>query len=315
MKIAKRMTLSPLISPKDLAQVLAESDRVSIVVDCRFSLQDPDRGERDYRASHVAGAVYFSLDRDLAAPIAPQGQGGRHPLPSIAAMEATFSRLGIERGVTDVFVYDDARFAFASRLWWMLRYCGHERVFILDGGFPGWVAAGLPVTSEARDRGVEPKASSPRSFVAQVQPHWAVDRVQVVAAIDRANQANQATTVIVDSRSPERYRGEVEPIDPYAGHIPGAIERFWQGVTEEAGFAQSPDVQVQRWQAIADLSPDRVIVYCGSGVTACVNLLSIELARQHDPSLSIVPQLYAGSWSDWCAHATGANDPTIARGA
>ncbi len=307
------MTLSPLISPGDLAQVLAQPDRASVIVDCRFSLQDPDRGLRDYRESHIAGAVYLSLDRDLAAPIAPRGDGGRHPLPPIAVLEATFSKLGIDRGVTDVFVYDDSRFAFASRLWWMLRYCGHERVFILDGGFPGWVAAGLPVISEIGDQVenqvVETSSSPPRSFVAQVQPRWTVDREQVLAMIGRAD------VTIVDSRSPERYRGEVEPIDPYAGHIPGAIERFWQGVTDEAGFAKSFDVQWQRWQAIADLNPDRVVVYCGSGVTACVNLLSIELARQHNPSLLIVPQLYAGSWSDWCAHATHANDPTIARGA
>lgn len=190
----------------------------------------------------------------------------------------------------------------------MLRYCGHERVFLLDGGFSGWVAAGLPVTSGDGNLIAARGVSSARSFVAQVQSGWTVDREQVRAAID------QAETVIVDSRSPERHRGEVEPIDPYAGHIPGAIDRFWQGVTDEAGFAKLLETQWQRWQAIAALSPDRVIVYCGSGVTACVNLLSFELARQHDPTLAIVPQLCAGSWSDWCAYATSANDPTIARG-
>lgn len=308
------MTVSPLIAPQNLAQILAQPDRACVVIDCRFSLQDPDRGEQEYRSSHIAGAMYLSLDRDLAAPIAPDGRGGRHPLPPIATLEATFSRLGIDRGVTDVFVYDDSRFAFASRLWWMLRYCGHERVFVLDGGFAGWVAAGLPVTSEFGNPAGEPAsvARSTGSFVAQVQPQWTVDYDQVIAAID---PTQQTSTVIIDSRSPERYRGEVEPIDPYAGHIPGAIERFWPGVTDEAGFAQSPEVQSQRWQAIAARNPDRVMVYCGSGVTACVNLLSIELARYHNPSLAIVPQLYAGSWSDWCAHAANADDPTIARGA
>ncbi|TAF50840.1 MAG: sulfurtransferase [Oscillatoriales cyanobacterium] len=307
------MTRSPLITPQDLAQVLAHPDRSCVVLDCRFSLQDPDRGESEYRESHIVGAVYLSLERDLAAPITPDGKGGRHPLPPITALEATFSRLGIECGVTDVFVYDDSRFAFAARLWWMLRYCGHDRVFILDGGFGGWVAAGLPVTSETLEAmPAEVFASSSRSFTAQVQPQWTLDYDQVRAAID---PTHPTTTIIIDSRSPERYRGEVEPIDPYAGHIPGAIERFWYGVTDETGFAQPPEVQRQRWQAIAALDPDRVIVYCGSGVTACVNLLSIELARHHDPGLSIEPQLYAGSWSDWCAHAVDANDPTIACGA
>jgi thiosulfate/3-mercaptopyruvate sulfurtransferase len=311
------MTFSPLISPGDLAQIVAEPDRAGVIIDCRFSLQDPDRGERDYRESHIPGAVYLSLDRDLAAPIAPQGHGGRHPLPTIAAMEAMFSRLGIERGVTDVFVYDDSRFAFAARLWWMLRYCGHERVFILDGGWPGWVAAGLPVLPVSSDVSKLELIES-RSFVAQAQPNWIVNRDQVLAAIDRSEMT------IVDSRSPERYRGEVEPIDPYAGHIPGAIERFWQGVTDETGYARSPEEQWQRWQEIADRDRDRdrtmnrAIIYCGSGVTACVNLLSIELARHHHPTFptfSIVPQLYAGSWSDWCAYLTDASDPLIARGA
>jgi thiosulfate/3-mercaptopyruvate sulfurtransferase len=309
------MTLSPLISPQNLARILAQNgaqpDRTCVVIDCRFSLQDPDRGEQDYHQAHIAGAIYLGLERDLAAPITPDGRGGRHPLPPIATLEAMFSRLGIDRGVTDVVVYDDSRFAFASRLWWMLRYCGHERVFVLDGGFAGWVAAGLPVTSGCGSPAEEP-ASVARSFVAQVQPQWTVDYNQVRAAIA---PTHQTTAVIIDSRSPERYRGEVEPIDPYAGHIPGAIKRFWQGVTDAAGFAQAPEVQGQRWQAIATLNPDQVIVYCGSGVTACVNLLSIELARHHDPSLAIVPQLYVGSWSDWCAYAVDANDPTIARGA
>ncbi|MGD1901606.1 MAG: sulfurtransferase [Geitlerinemataceae cyanobacterium] len=291
------MTQSLLISPTDLARAI-ESDRPPVVVDCRFTLSDPDRGERDYLIGHIPDAAYLSLDRDLSAPV--QQHGGRHPLPSIAAMEATFSRLGIKRGVTNVVAYDDSRFAFAARLWWMLRYCGHDRVSILDGGFPAWTAAGLPVTADV------PSVEMENSFAARTRSDWIATREDVLAASQTGEVA------IVDSRSPARYRGETEPIDPYAGHVPGAIERFWQGVTDETGAALPAAAQRQRWDAIADC--ERAIVYCGSGVTACVNLLSLELAREADPAMPTVAQLYAGSWSDWCSYAVSNDDPTIARG-
>jgi len=301
------VTLSPLVSPLVAPHTLAQrldtqkpTDRPIAIVDCRFTLSDPDRGERAYLESHVPGAVYLSLDRDLSATV--EKHGGRHPLPAIAAMEATLTRLGIERGVTDVFAYDDSRFAFAARLWWMLRYCGHDRVSILDGGFPAWTAAGLPVTADVPQPGTGAKP-----FAARVNSGWIATRQDVLEA------SRTGAIAIVDSRSPERYRGEVEPIDPYAGHVPGAIERFWQVVTDEAGMAKVPAEQRRRWDEIADR--DRAIVYCGSGVTACVNLLSLELARQADPELSIAAQLYAGSWSDWCSYLSGSDDPHIARGA
>lgn len=302
------MTVFPLISASDLAQVIANPDRAYVIVDCRFRLEDRDYGEGAHYESHIPGAMYLSLECDLAARRSPDGYGGRHPLPTIEVMEETFSYLGIERGVTDVFIYDDSRFAFAARLWWMLRYCGHDRVFILDGGWPGWVAAGLPVTSDTPLSQLIGAKTPP--FIAQVNPHWIVDHAQVLAVSESAS-ISVSKVAIVDSRSPERYRGEVEPIDPYAGHIPGAIVRFWQGVTDDAGYARSPEEQWQRWHDIAGI--DRAIVYCGSGVTACVNLLSIELARHHDPSFSIVSQLYTGSWSDWCAYITEIDDPRIAR--
>jgi thiosulfate/3-mercaptopyruvate sulfurtransferase len=274
-----------LISANDLA---ARLDNVAlmgpiVVIDCRFSLGDPGLGRQQYQAGHVPGAYYLDLDRDLSGPVQTSGLGGRHPLPNAGQLAATLTTMGISSPYqpTEVVVYDDSRFAFAARLWWLLRYLGHDRVRILDGGWSAWVAAGYPVS------GVEPGARS-GNFVASVRTDWVVDADGL--------EGSQ----LVDAREADRFRGEREPIDPVAGHIPGAINLPWQGVTDERGFALGAEAQADRLAAIgldgANLDGAKPILsYCGSGVTACVNLLAMELAGWP------IGRLYPGSWSDWLA--------------
>jgi len=183
-----------------------------------------------------------------------------------------------------VVAYDDSRFAFASRLWWLLRYLGHDRVAVLDGGYGAWQTLGYGVTPEVP--ALPPAAPAPR-FVPQVQSPWVVDGETVQSYRDHP------AIVVVDSREPGRYRGEFEPIDPIAGHIPGAINQCWLEVTEATGEAKPISWHGDHWASVR--SAQEVVVYCGSGVTACVNLLSLELAGLG------TGKLYAGSWSDWCA--------------
>jgi thiosulfate/3-mercaptopyruvate sulfurtransferase len=280
-----------LISANDLAARLANVALMGpiVVIDCRFSLGDPGLGRRQYRAGHVPGAYYLDLDRDLSGPIQASGLGGRHPLPNAGQLAATLTTIGVSspHQPTEVVIYDDSRFAFAARLWWLLRYLGQDRVRILDGGWSAWVAAGHPVSE------VEP---GPRSgnFVASVRSDWVVGFDQLKG------------TLLVDAREADRFRGEREPIDPVAGHIPGAVNLPWQGVTDDDGFALGAEAQADR---LAQLGLEQVgiegnlVSYCGSGVTACVNLLAMELAGMPVTKCcgSSIGRLYAGSWSDWLA--------------
>ncbi|PZO43815.1 MAG: sulfurtransferase [Pseudanabaena frigida] len=248
-----------------------------IVVDCRFSLMDKELGRKQYQESHIEGAYYLDLSLDLSSPV--QKHGGRHPLPDIAQLAAKLSQIGVNSGETMVVVYDDSRFAFASRLWWLLRYMGHEQVAVLDGGFGGWQAQNYSISSEIPPLRV-------RKFIPQLQTEWVVDIETVKARKDLPE------VVLVDSREGDRYRGEREPIDPIAGHIEGAVNYPWMEVTNEQGFVIAN--QGDRWQNVKNAR--EVIVYCGSGVTACVNLLSLKLAGIE------TGKLYAGSWSDWCSY-------------
>ncbi|MFM2303189.1 MAG: hypothetical protein RLZZ135_596, partial [Cyanobacteriota bacterium] len=185
---------------------------------------------------------------------------------------------------TLVIAYDDARFAFAARLWWLLRYYGHDRVALLDGGYRNWLNAGYPVTTDL------PQTAQRGNFQAKPQPDWIVDLAQVKAI------QSSSTHLLIDSREPERYLGKSEPIDPVAGHIPSAVNYPWQDVSTPEGHVLAIDRQQQRWAAI---SPNvQPIVYCGSGVTACVNLLSLQLAGINHA------KLYPGSWSDWCSYSS-----------
>jgi thiosulfate/3-mercaptopyruvate sulfurtransferase len=249
------------------------------IADCRFSLADPELGKKQYQDNHIPGASYLDLNLDLSSPV--RSHGGRHPLPDPHTLAQKLANMGVNFQDTWVVAYDDSRFGFASRLWWLLRYLGHDRVAVLDGGFSGWIEFGYPVTQDL------PPAKT-GNFTPQLQTDWVVDIISVKARQDKHG------VVLVDAREGDRYRGEREPIDPIAGHIPGAINYPWQETSNPNGYLQTIETQQQRW-ANLDAS-DEIIVYCGSGVTACVNLLSLELAGIAGA------KLYAGSWSDWCSY-------------
>jgi thiosulfate/3-mercaptopyruvate sulfurtransferase len=272
---------SSIVSPAWLYEHL--NDPQVTIADCRFSLADPALGRRQYEAGHIPGAYYFDLNQDLSSPVGQHG--GRHPLPNVDVLAEKLSQIGLDSTEAEesklVVVYDDSRFAFAARFWWLLRYLGYERVAVLDGGLSQWQHEGYPITPDI------PPVKAGR-FVPHIQPHQTVDIETVKTTKDLPG------VVLIDSREGERYRGEREPIDPIAGHIPGAINYPWQEVTTEQGRMRSPEEQKQRWRSIADAN--EILVYCGSGVTACVNLLSLDVAGISKA------KLYPGSWSDWCSY-------------
>jgi thiosulfate/3-mercaptopyruvate sulfurtransferase len=248
------------------------------IVDCRFQLADSNWGEEQYQISHIKGAYYLSLDRDLSSKV--QRHGGRHPLPDLDILAQKFANMGIVHNETLVVAYDDARFAFAARLWWLLRYLGHNSVVLLDGGWNDWLKHDYPVNSAvAEDRA--------GSFSPQPHPDWLID----INAVKSAQ--NQDHVIIVDSRDRDRYLGLTEPIDPIAGSIPGAVNSPWKQVSDQSGYLKSKQAQQQLWQ---DYQQEEIIVYCGSGVTACVNLFSLSLAGINNT------KLYPGGWSDWCSY-------------
>lgn len=262
---------TPLITVPELASLVGRDDLR--IVDCRWYLAEPERGPVVYREGHLPGAVYASLDHDLTASIGP----GRHPLPPPEQFARTVERLGITPETT-VVVYDDMGGAFAVRLWWMLTDQGHERVRLLDGGLQAWTSIGLPL---------EIGIPEPPMGGIPVGP-W--QRI-----VDRDAVAGRAPeVVVVDSRTAERYRGEEEPIDPIAGHIPGAVSAPHPGnLTVGGTLLPAADLRA-RFTEIGASDPENVIVYCGSGVTSCHNILAMEIAGIGRP------WLYEGSWSDWC---------------
>lgn len=265
-----------LIETDELSALVAMSD--AIVVDCRFDLADVVAGLQAYLAGHIPGAVYARLDEDLSGP--PFTDHGRHPLPSPDRMIDLFQRLGINRG-QQVVVYDDANGAIAARLWWMLRYMGHEAVAVLNGGIAHWSAAGLPLRGGREE-------NAPGDFSGAPREGWLV-RMDDVAA----------SRLLIDSRAPERYRGEIEPLDSKAGHIPGALNHPFEANWTEDGRFLSPDTLRRQWAVVmGERVPEDVIFYCGSGVTACNNLLALAHAGLGDG------RLYAGSWSDWISDPT-----------
>lgn len=266
----------PAVSAAWLYQHL--NDPQTIIIDCRFSLTDSHQGCQQYQKSHIPKAYYLDLNADLSSPVAKHG--GRHPLPDVQKLAQKLTAIGVNSETT-VIAYDDARLAFAARLWWLLRYLGHDRVAVLDGGFSNWVASNYPVTDAI------PQPQSGGNFIPQVQANKVVDITAVKARKDLPE------VVLVDARDRDRYSGKHEPIDPIAGHIPGAVNYPWQDVTTNEGFLHPQAAQRQRWQLPAS---SEIIVYCGSGVTACVNLLSLEIAGID------TGKLYAGSWSDWCSY-------------
>ncbi len=281
-------------SPIKSVQWLLEHHRDADVrvVDARFMLGQPDAGITAYRSGHVPGAVFLDLERDLSSPVRPDKKGGRHPLPNPDALAAKLGALGIG---DDHFViaYDDPSTSqgfYAAHVWWLLRYLGHDRVAVLDGGWPTWANAGGTLETQTTHH---PRSS----FTPRVRNEMIVDADFVASRDER--------TVLVDSRAGARYRGEVEPIDPKAGHIPGAINRDWSAGLTVDGHWKSGEEQLARFNGLED----DLIVYCGSGVSATGNLLALEIAGQPGA------RLYAGSWSDWISEsdrpvATG-DDPGV----
>jgi thiosulfate/3-mercaptopyruvate sulfurtransferase len=261
----------PLISVQELAGLAGDPNLRT--ADCRWSIDDVKAGRKAYRRGHIEGAIYASLDDDLSAPAGP----GRHPLPDPADLAAWLGSCGIGPDHT-VVAYDDAGGAIAARLWWMLRAIGYPKVAVLEGGLPAWERSKLPVT-----RAVP-------SFAA-VEPVW----VEGGAIVDRDGLIEHLGGIqLVDARAPERFRGEDEPIDPIAGHIPTAMNLPYANNLDSTGHFLPPDLLRQQFTE-AGLNPEReVVVYCGSGVTACHDILAMELAGFDAVTL------YPGSWSDWC---------------
>jgi thiosulfate/3-mercaptopyruvate sulfurtransferase len=250
-----------------------------VIADCRFALGQPDAGRQNYEKDHIAGAVYVDLEQDLSG--AKMAHGGRHPLPDLGAFSILVGNLGID-GTKTVVAYDDQGGAMASRLWWMLKFLGHSEVYVLDQGYTAWKAAGYPVSEEV-------PAAFPRTFSPKVQ------RAMLASMDEVKDKLGRPGTVLVDSREERRYLGLEEPIDPVAGHIPGARNFFWKGVLGENGAWLSAAQQEQHFAALRDA--DEIIVYCGSGVTACPNVLGLSEAGFDNV------KLYSGSWSDWISYA------------
>jgi thiosulfate/3-mercaptopyruvate sulfurtransferase len=268
-----------LISAAELAHALAEPVPEIPVVACdvRFYLNDHDQGAREYADGHVPGARFVDLHGELAD--VTRGGAGRHPLPTPQAFAALLGRLGISP-VTHVVAYDAAAGATAARLWWMLQAIGHARASVLDGGWSAWVAGGYAISATAPD--IEPV-----DYPIPTADTWpgAVSADEVAAAIA------DDSAVVIDSRAPERYRGDAEPIDPRAGHVPGAVNVFHAANVGSDGTLLSVDELAERFADVGTAP----IVYCGSGVTACHNLLAMERAGVRGA------RLYPGSWSEWSA--------------
>jgi thiosulfate/3-mercaptopyruvate sulfurtransferase len=251
------------------------------IVDCRFELLDPEAGRRQYLRGHIPGAVYADLDVDLAGPIGPGS--GRHPLPDPQTMATTLGRLGIDTG-TEVVVYDQGSGAVASRLWWLLRWLGHENVRLLDGGYARWQGLGYAIE--------EGEVTAPTAeFVGAPRPELVLETDEILAALDRCEALQ-----LIDARDSERFAGAHEPIDPVAGHIPGAINLPLSASLHADGTWKSPDELEELWaETLGCGSGAPWSVMCGSGVTACHLAVSGLLAGLPEP------RLYVGSWSEWIA--------------
>jgi len=267
-----------LVTTQELAQHL--DDPGWVVFDTRHDLMDAEKGRRAYAAGHVPGAYFLHVDDDLAGP--KTGTNGRHPLPDLGEFAAKINARGV-RPETQVVVYDDLSGNFAVRLWWMLRWLGHGRVALLDGGFPLWQKEGRPITQE-----VPP----PREGAFVPRPHLGV----VVDKHFVARFREDPSIKLVDARAPERFKGLNETIDPVAGHIPGAVNRFWQkNLLPDGRFKQPDQLQREFTEFLGNTPPAQTVHMCGSGVTACHNIFALELA-------GLAPgRLYPGSWSEWCA--------------
>lgn len=261
------------------AELHAQLHKNTIVIDCRFNLMDKSQGLALYRQGHIPGAFYADLDMDLAS--VAQTHGGRHPLPDLQQLQKKWQNFGINK-LSTVVVYDDSRMAYAARAWWLLRYMGHADVRILNGGLKAWGEHG-----GAMDRR-EP-ALKQGNFKMNVQANQTIDRHTILTHQSLSEQS----LTLIDAREPRRFQGIEEPIDPIAGHIPNAINYYWQDITDDHALVKPLAWQEAHWSTLNNTS--NLAVYCGSGVTACVNIFSLHLC-------GIDAKLYPGSWSDWCSY-------------
>lgn len=270
------MNYSTLI---DVATLAAELDNPAwVVLDCRFDLMNPAWGETEFSAGHIPGAQYAHLDRDLAGP--PTADSGRHPLPDPAVFAALASRWGIDGG-TQIVVHDQAGGVFAARAWWLFRWLGHERVALLDGGLAAWRAAGLPLSTAASTRPArifEPKP----------------DMTRVVGVSDIVAALGSPKLQVVDARGADRFAGQNETMDPRAGHVPGAVNHpFALNLSREGRLHDAASLRTAWLSTLAGREPKEMVAMCGSGVSACLNLLAMEIAGLPGA------RLYPGSWSEW----------------
>ena len=271
------MSYTTLVDAATLAAHLDDADW--LVVDVRHQLADTAYGERVYAEGHVPGAVFLHCDRDLSGPM--NGSNGRHPLPAPDELAARVGAIGVG-AATQVVVYDDAQGMIAGRLWWLLRWLGHARVAVLDGGLQAWQAANQPLSQEM-------PLLRPTNFGAMANDAM-VDADYVQAFLQTSRM------YLVDARSPDRFRGENETIDPVGGHIPGAVNRFFRDNLQADGcFKPAAELRAEWLAVLAGAAPESVVHQCGSGVSACHNVLAMEIACLPGS------RLYAGSWSEWCA--------------
>ena len=268
-----------LINTHDLSLHLG--DPQWIIFDCRHDLMDIGKGEHLYRQGHIPGAHFANLDTDLSGE--KNGRNGRHPLPSPAAFAAFLARHGVTHTAA-VIAYDDAGGLFASRLWWMARWIGLKHACLLDGGMPKWTAEGRALSAEV-------PVPQPVALQARADPLMHGSTAEVEAHL------NDPAFALIDARTPERYRGEVEPIDPVAGHIPGALNRPYRlNLNDDLTLRPASEIRQEFLQLVSNKRPENVLHQCGSGVTACMNIFAMEYAGLSGS------KLYAGSWSEWVSN-------------
>ena len=275
------MILTTLVNTETLSRHI--DDPRWVVVDCRFVLTNPDAGQRAYAAGHIPGARYAHLENDLSSPVTPAS--GRHPLPYPQVLAEKLGRWGIDKS-SQVVVYDDTFGAMAARLWWLLRWLGHEAVALLDGGFPKWQREGRSVTPEL-------------PVIQATQFHPTINNAMWVDAeyVERMHERKDGA--LIDARADIRFRGDVEPLDKVAGHIPGAINIPYEDNLDFSGEFMSDEALRELYlAALNNIAPDKVVQMCGSGVTACHNILAMEHAGLAGS------KLYAGSWSEWITDAS-----------
>ena len=271
------MSFSTLVNCATLAEHL--NDPTWRVFDCRHLLSDVMYGEKAYAEGHLPGAFFMHLDRDLSGPV--NGRNGRHPLPDPQALARKLGAAGVSRE-TQVVVHDDVGGMIAGRLWWLLRWLGHDRVALLDGGLQSWLAAGGAMDAER-------PVLQPKHFV-RGEGLPPVDAQHVSAGLEAAQ------ICLVDARSPDRFHGENETMDPVGGHIPGARNRFFgENLDADGCFRPAAELRREFLALLAGVDPAQAVMQCGSGVTACHNLLAMEIAGLRGA------KLYAGSWSEWCS--------------